>query len=77
MEAGREFRFLEVIGTNVLANEVVRHFSNLTVISLIIELKPLKVKCSNTRCQINTNTDQSSVKNKQLIIIFENSISII
>ena len=28
--AGREFQFLEVIGTNVLANEVVRHFSNLT-----------------------------------------------
>ena len=27
---GREFQFLEVIGTNVLANEVVRHFSNLT-----------------------------------------------
>ena len=30
MEAGREFQFLEVIGTNVLANEVVRHLSNLT-----------------------------------------------
>ena len=30
MEAGREFQFLEVIGTNELANEVVRHFSNLT-----------------------------------------------
>ena len=30
MEAGREFQFLEVIDTNVLANEVVRHFSNLT-----------------------------------------------
>ena len=30
MEAWREFQFLEVIGTNVLANEVVRHFSNLT-----------------------------------------------
>ena len=29
MEAGREFQFLEVIGTNVLANQVVRHFSNL------------------------------------------------
>ena len=29
-KAGREFQFLEVIGTNVLANEVVRHFSNLT-----------------------------------------------
>ena len=29
MEAGREFQFLEVIGTNVLANEVVGHFSNL------------------------------------------------
>ena len=29
-EAGREFQLLEVIGTNVLANEVVRHFSNLT-----------------------------------------------
>ena len=28
MEEGREF--LEVIWTNVLANEVVRHFSNLT-----------------------------------------------
>ena len=25
-----EFQFLEVIGTNVLANEVIRHFSNLT-----------------------------------------------
>ena len=30
MEVGREFQFLEVIVTNVLANEVVRHFSNLT-----------------------------------------------
>ena len=30
MEAGGEFQFPEVIGTNVLANEVVRHFSNLT-----------------------------------------------
>ena len=30
MEAGREFQFLEVIGTNVLANEVVRPLSNLT-----------------------------------------------
>ena len=30
MEAGREFQFFEVIGTNVLANEVVRHFSNFT-----------------------------------------------
>ena len=30
MEGGREFQFLEVMGTNVLANEVVRHFSNLT-----------------------------------------------
>ena len=30
MEAGREFQFLEVMGTNVLAIEVVRHFSNLT-----------------------------------------------
>ena len=30
VEAGREFQFLEVIGTNVLANELVRHFSNLT-----------------------------------------------
>ena len=30
MEAGREFQFLEVMGTNVLVNEVVRHFSNLT-----------------------------------------------
>ena len=30
-DGGRgEFQFLEVIGTNVLANEVVRHFSNLT-----------------------------------------------
>ena len=28
MEAGREFQFLEVIGTNVLANEM--DFSNLT-----------------------------------------------
>ena len=27
MEAGREFQFLEVIGKNVLANEVIRHFS--------------------------------------------------
>ena len=25
-----EFQLVEVIGTNVLANEVVRHFSNLT-----------------------------------------------
>ena len=30
MEAGREFQCLEVIGTSVLAKEVVRHFSNLT-----------------------------------------------
>ena len=30
MEAGREFQFLEVIGTNVLAKEVVRHLSNWT-----------------------------------------------
>ena len=30
MEAGREFQFLEVIGTNVLAKEVVRYLSNLT-----------------------------------------------
>ena len=30
MEAGREFQFHEVIRTNVFANEVVRHFSNLT-----------------------------------------------
>ena len=30
MEAGSEFQFVEVIGTNVLANEVVQHFSNLT-----------------------------------------------
>ena len=30
MEAGSEFQFLEVMGTNVLANEVVRHISNLT-----------------------------------------------
>ena len=30
MEAGREFQFPEVIRTNVLANEVVRHFTNLT-----------------------------------------------
>ena len=30
LEAGREFQFFEVMGTNVLANEVVRRFSNLT-----------------------------------------------
>ena len=30
LEAGREFQLLEVIGTNVLADEVVRHLSNLT-----------------------------------------------
>ena len=30
MEAGREFQFHEVMETNVLANAVVRHFSNLT-----------------------------------------------
>ena len=29
MEAGRGFQFLEVMGTNVVANEVVRDFSNL------------------------------------------------
>ena len=29
-EAGREFQFFEVMGTNVLVNEVVGHFSNLT-----------------------------------------------
>ena len=34
MEAGREFQFLEIIGTNVLAKEVVRHFSNLTAQSV-------------------------------------------
>ena len=28
-EAAREFQFFEVMGTNVLANEVVRNFSNL------------------------------------------------
>ena len=27
---GKEFQFLEVIGTNVLPNEVVSHFSHLT-----------------------------------------------
>ena len=27
---GSEFQFFKVIGTNVLANEVVRHFSNYT-----------------------------------------------
>ena len=31
-DGGKEgFQFLEVMGTHVLANEVVRHFSNLTV----------------------------------------------
>ena len=30
LEAGREFQFLEVLGRNVLTNEVVRQFSNLT-----------------------------------------------
>ena len=30
ISAGKEFQFLEVTGTKVLANEVVRHFSNLT-----------------------------------------------
>ena len=30
VSVGREFQLLEVIGTNVLANEVVRHLSNLT-----------------------------------------------
>ena len=30
MEAGRELQFLEVMGTNILANEVVRYLSNLT-----------------------------------------------
>ena len=31
ISAGKDgFQFLEVMGTNVLANEVVRHFSNLT-----------------------------------------------
>ena len=29
-KAGREVQFLEVMWTNVLANEVVRHFFNLT-----------------------------------------------
>ena len=29
-EAGREFHFPEVMGTNVLANEVIQHFSNFT-----------------------------------------------
>ena len=29
-DGGREFQFLEVMGANVLVNEVVRHFSNLT-----------------------------------------------
>ena len=30
MEAGREFQFSEVMKTNVISNEVVRHFSDLT-----------------------------------------------
>ena len=30
MEDGSEFQFLEVMGTNVLANVVVQHFSNLS-----------------------------------------------
>ena len=30
MEAGKEFQFVEVMGTSVLANEVVPHFTNLT-----------------------------------------------
>ena len=30
IEAGREFQFLEVMGIYEFANEVVRHFSNLT-----------------------------------------------
>ena len=30
IDAGMEFQFLEVMWTNVLAKEVVRHFSNLT-----------------------------------------------
>ena len=30
MEVGREFQFLEVMVTKVMANEVVLHFSNLT-----------------------------------------------
>ena len=34
MQAGRKFHFFEVMGTNVLANEVVRHFSNLNLIRL-------------------------------------------
>ena len=29
MEAERKFQFLEIMGTNVLPNEVIRHFSNL------------------------------------------------
>ena len=29
-EAGREFQVLEVMGTNVLANELVQHLSNST-----------------------------------------------
>ena len=30
VEAGREFQLLQVMGTNALANEVVRHLSNLS-----------------------------------------------
>ena len=30
MEAESEFQFFEDIGTNILANEVIRHLSNLT-----------------------------------------------
>ena len=30
MEAGRELQFFDITGTNVLANEVVQHFFNLT-----------------------------------------------
>ena len=34
MEVGRELQFLEVIGTNVLANEVARHFDRERVLGI-------------------------------------------
>ena len=45
-EAGRELQFLEVMGTNELANEVDRHLSNLTAKELGIG----KVRAKRKAC---------------------------
>ena len=51
MEGGSEFQFFEVIGTNVLANEVVRHFSNLTA----------KERCESTKRVLHAKHDLGGI----------------